>query len=198
MTDGAGVSATVAPEGWKLEPGDGSQAFVGLDGRGRVRVPPGVRHRLGLDGAVLVSVAVDRNVIVISPDARRPRVCVGVIERSVQRGHPPEQERGRRAEHRPPALLEVGPGQIEATPTNTVTGMIDGRKGQDIGVLHDPLAPEIGRSRVLTANRSAAWLDRGTGPQPVAWTEESEDIVETRPGAGPCARPPCRNMPVSD
>ena len=67
MTDGGRASATVTAGGWKLEPGNGAGPLVGLDGRGRVRVPPGVRHRLGFDGAVLVSVAVDRNVVVISP-----------------------------------------------------------------------------------------------------------------------------------
>jgi hypothetical protein len=70
MTDGGRVSATLTAGAWKLEPGNGAGSLVGLDGRGRVRVPPGVRHRLGLDGAVLVSVAVDRNVVVISPTPR--------------------------------------------------------------------------------------------------------------------------------
>jgi hypothetical protein len=46
------------------------QRVVVLDGRNRVLLPLGVRHQIGLDGAVLVSVALDQSLLVVWPASR--------------------------------------------------------------------------------------------------------------------------------
>lgn len=59
------VVATLAADRWELRPA--GRGVVVLDGRKRVVVPLGVRHRLGLAGGVLVSLALDGSLLVLTP-----------------------------------------------------------------------------------------------------------------------------------
>ena len=62
--DGA-VAATLAADRWELRPA--GRGGVVLDGRKRVLVPLGVRHRLGFGDGVLVSLALDGSLLVLGP-----------------------------------------------------------------------------------------------------------------------------------
>ena len=64
------VAATLSADRWELRPACRGQRAVVLDDRNRVLVPVGVRHQLGLDGAVLVSVALDQSLLVVWPASR--------------------------------------------------------------------------------------------------------------------------------
>lgn len=68
--DGATVAATLRRGFWELR-ASGPQASVrAVDSHRRVAVPIGVRHQLGFDGVVVVSLAPDRSRIAVWPAAR--------------------------------------------------------------------------------------------------------------------------------
>lgn len=72
--DGATVVTTLRREFWELR-ASGPQASVRpVDSQRRVAVPLGVRHQLGLDGVVVVSLAPDHSRIAVWPAARLDQV----------------------------------------------------------------------------------------------------------------------------
>jgi len=64
------LAATLRPDRWELWPASRSASGGVLDSRLRVRLPLGVRHHLGLEEAVLVSVALDLSRLVVWPSSR--------------------------------------------------------------------------------------------------------------------------------
>ncbi len=62
------VTAALRRDCWELRPATraGGRPVV-LDPRNRVLIPLGVRHQLGLEGAVLVSVALDHSRLLVWP-----------------------------------------------------------------------------------------------------------------------------------
>jgi hypothetical protein len=70
--DGNALVGLLSPQGWVLRPAtarDLRASRVDLDGRWRVAIPIGVRHRLGLAGSVVVSVSLDATQVVLWPAA---------------------------------------------------------------------------------------------------------------------------------
>lgn len=65
--DGARVVATLRREFWELRAAGPEASVRPVDSQRRVAVPPGVRHQLGLDGPVVVSLAADRSRIAVWP-----------------------------------------------------------------------------------------------------------------------------------
>jgi hypothetical protein len=53
------MTAILFPDRWELRAASRQLGAVSLDPRLRVRIPLGVRHQLGLDGTVVVSLAAD-------------------------------------------------------------------------------------------------------------------------------------------
>lgn len=68
--DGATVVATLRREFWELRSAGRESAVRSVDSQRRVAVPRGVRHQLGLDGPVVVSLAADGSRIAVWPAAR--------------------------------------------------------------------------------------------------------------------------------
>jgi len=68
--DGVTVVATLRREFWELRAAGRKSAVRPVDSQRRVAVPRGVRHQLGLDGPVVVSLAADHTRIAVWPSAR--------------------------------------------------------------------------------------------------------------------------------
>lgn len=68
--DGATVVTTLRREFWELRSAGRAATVRSVDSQRRVAVPLGVRHQLGLDGAVVVSLAADRSRIAVWPATR--------------------------------------------------------------------------------------------------------------------------------
>lgn len=69
--DGATVVTTLRREFWELRSaGRSAEPLRSVDSQRRIAVPLGVRHQLGLDGAVVVSLAADRGRIAVWPATR--------------------------------------------------------------------------------------------------------------------------------
>ncbi|MGH9153950.1 MAG: hypothetical protein ACRD03_16525 [Acidimicrobiales bacterium] len=64
------MTATLLPDRWELSPISPQLGAVALDGRLRVRIPVGVRYRLGINGVVVVSLAFDCSRLVVWPASR--------------------------------------------------------------------------------------------------------------------------------
>lgn len=65
-THRSSIGASLSGRGWELAPTEhGGLGSVSADAHGRVRIPRGVCHRLGLAGAVVVSTAVGSDRIVV-------------------------------------------------------------------------------------------------------------------------------------
>jgi len=62
--------ATLLRDRWELSPDCRNLRGVVLDSRLRVRVPAGVRSRLGIAGLVVVSLASDSSRLVVWPASR--------------------------------------------------------------------------------------------------------------------------------
>lgn len=72
-----GVRGAVTAGCWELS-GARRGVQARIDGRCRVLVPSGVRHRLGLDRHVVVSVAIDSRRIVVWPMGALDRLLEGL------------------------------------------------------------------------------------------------------------------------
>ncbi|HWL41828.1 MAG TPA: hypothetical protein VNQ73_02705 [Ilumatobacter sp.] len=60
------VRARMTATGWELRPpGRGESGSVAADARGRLHVPRGVCHQLGMNGAVVISAAAGEDRIVV-------------------------------------------------------------------------------------------------------------------------------------
>jgi hypothetical protein len=67
---GGSLTATLFPDRWELLRTSRVSDGIALDPRHRVRVPSGVRHQLGLDAGVVVSLAVEKTRLVVWPASR--------------------------------------------------------------------------------------------------------------------------------
>jgi hypothetical protein len=63
------MAAILFPDRWELR-ASRQPGAVSLDPRLRVRIPLGVRHHLGLDGTVVVSLAADSARLLVWPASR--------------------------------------------------------------------------------------------------------------------------------
>lgn len=68
--DGSTVVATLRGEFWELRAAGRETVVRHVDAQRRVAVPLGVRHQLGLEGPVVISLAADRSRIAVWPSAR--------------------------------------------------------------------------------------------------------------------------------
>lgn len=68
--DGAKVVATLRREFWELRAASPEASVRPVDSQRRIAVPRGVRHQLGFDGPVVVSLAADGSRIAVWPAAR--------------------------------------------------------------------------------------------------------------------------------
>jgi len=64
------MAAILLPDRWELRAASGQPGAVSLDPRLRVRIPLGVRHQLGIDGTVVVSLAADSARLLVWPASR--------------------------------------------------------------------------------------------------------------------------------
>ena len=72
--DGASVAAVLRHRFWELRGGSRLVGVSKVDAQRRVSVPIGVRHQLGLEGSVIVSLAADHSRIVVWPTCDLDRV----------------------------------------------------------------------------------------------------------------------------
>ncbi len=72
--DGASVAAVLRHRCWELRGGSRLVGVSKVDAQRRVTVPIGVRHQLGLEGSVIVSLAADHSRIVVWPTFDLDRV----------------------------------------------------------------------------------------------------------------------------
>jgi len=72
--DGASVAAVLGHRLWELRGGSLLVGVSKVDAQRRVTVPIGVRHQLGLEGPVIVSLAADHSRIVVWPSLDLDRV----------------------------------------------------------------------------------------------------------------------------
>lgn len=68
--DGSNLIATLRGDRWELHAGRTRSRRLRVDGQHRVIIPVGVRHRLGLVGRVVVSLAADRGRVLVWSSAR--------------------------------------------------------------------------------------------------------------------------------
>ena len=68
--DGSNLTATLRGDRWELLAGQTRSRRLTVDDQHRVIIPVGVRHRLGLVGRVVVSLAADRSRVVVWSSAR--------------------------------------------------------------------------------------------------------------------------------
>lgn len=68
--DGSNLMATLNGDRWELRAGGVGSRRLRIDGQHRVVIPVGVRHRLGLVGRVVVSLAADRGRVLVWSSAR--------------------------------------------------------------------------------------------------------------------------------
>ena len=68
--DGSNLMATLRGDRWELLVGPTRSWQLKVDDQYRVIIPVGVRHRLGLVGRVVVSLAADRSRVVVWSSAR--------------------------------------------------------------------------------------------------------------------------------
>lgn len=68
--DGSNLAATLRGGLWELRAGRRGSPVCVVDAQRRVVVPLGVRHQLGLEGPVVISLAADRSRIAVWSSAR--------------------------------------------------------------------------------------------------------------------------------
>lgn len=64
------VVARLLPEHWELRAAGSAHDVLELDAQARLLVPVGIRHHLGLEGPLVVSLAMDSSRIAIWPSVR--------------------------------------------------------------------------------------------------------------------------------